>query len=78
LRVLDESRRLNLSTTSATNESRAFAGIGRKGDSMGGFVHPSRPLAAYPAAILLAATMPQLARHANSLDFQTLIRAARW
>jgi len=36
---------------------------------MGGFMHPSRPLAAYPAAILLAATMPQLAQARELVGF---------
>jgi ABC-type uncharacterized transport system permease subunit len=42
----------------------SLAGIGWKGDSMG--LHASvTPLAAYPAAILLAVTMPQVARARN-------------
>ena len=32
-------------------------------------MHPSRPLAAYPAAILLAATMPQLAQARELVGF---------
>ena len=32
-------------------------------------MHPSRPLAAYPAAILLAATMPQLAQAREIVGF---------
>jgi lipoprotein-anchoring transpeptidase ErfK/SrfK len=36
---------------------------------MGGFMHPSCPLAAYSAALLLAATMPQLAQARELVGF---------
>jgi lipoprotein-anchoring transpeptidase ErfK/SrfK len=60
---------LNLSIASATNESRTFAGIGREGGSMGGFMHLCRPLAATSAALVLAVTMPQLVQARELVGF---------
>jgi lipoprotein-anchoring transpeptidase ErfK/SrfK len=52
---------LNLSIAGATNDMRAFAGIGRC--STGGFMHPSHPLAACGAALfLISATQLAQAR----------------
>jgi lipoprotein-anchoring transpeptidase ErfK/SrfK len=63
---------LNLSTAGATNEMRVFAGIGRcsTGGLLGGFMHPSHPLAACSAAlVLMSATIPQLAQARELVGF---------
>src|SRR5262249_40696737 len=46
--------RVNLSTASATNESRVFAGVGRKRHRWGASMHLSCALAAASAALLPA------------------------
>ena len=61
---------LNLSIASATNESRvSLPESAWKGDSMGGVMHLSRSLAAASAALLLFATMPQLAQARELVGF---------
>jgi lipoprotein-anchoring transpeptidase ErfK/SrfK len=60
---------LNLSSASATNKSRAFAGIGLGRQFDGGIMHPSGPLAVASAALLLAATVPQLAQAREIVGF---------
>jgi lipoprotein-anchoring transpeptidase ErfK/SrfK len=50
------------------NESLSQGSAG-KGSSMGGFMHLPRSLAASSAALLLAATMPQLAQARELVGF---------
>src|SRR6516225_11004877 len=60
---------LNLSIASATNESTAFAGVGRERRcDWGGIMHLPHSLAA-SAALLLAATMSQLAQAREIVGF---------
>ena len=60
---------LNLSIASATNESTAFAGVGRERRfDRGGIMHLPHSLAA-SAALLLAATMSQLAQAREIVGF---------
>jgi lipoprotein-anchoring transpeptidase ErfK/SrfK len=61
---------LNLSIASATNESRvSLPESAWKGDSKGGVMHLSRSLTAASAALLLFATMPQLAQARELVGF---------
>ena len=61
---------LNLSIASATNELRvSLPESAWKGNSMGGVMHLSRSLAAASAALLLFATMPQLAQARELVGF---------
>src|SRR5215831_13849415 len=55
---------------SATNKSKVFVWIGWQSRfSMGGYMHPSRSLAAASAAALFAATMPQVAQAREIVGF---------
>jgi lipoprotein-anchoring transpeptidase ErfK/SrfK len=66
--IIVESDALNLSIASATNEMRALPGSA--GVRLGGFMHPSHPLAACSAALfLIPATMPQLAQARELIGF---------
>jgi len=63
-----ESDALNLSIASATNEMRALPGSA--GVRLGGFMHPSHPLAACSAALfLIPVTIPQLAQARELVGF---------